>query len=298
MASDTTLSEAIAALQSAQQTLVTAIAKIENHNIDGDAHQDIRELIEELLENSDMYTTEEIDEKIEELIEEHTEKDFKTAHPGWMNWYDNDYLKFQEDALSRIKVLEDEVARLKGETSTELDLEEQLQRISNKYNAMLTNLQKSLDAAIAAGDTALADEYRDSITKTLEAQSKEMIACVNAYNNVDDAVITLTNTTVSGVPGSTAKIGLFVTGSHTTTEYTITVAATNCSVGGCATLSNVNAGSVVAFTGTIAEINAEFEKAYVTVGNTAGAVVFSFGALEYTISVASEIVSDPESPMM
>ena len=56
------LGAAVSALQDAQEALVEATNKIEEHNIDTEAHADIRAIINEIQNSDTIYTRDQIDE--------------------------------------------------------------------------------------------------------------------------------------------------------------------------------------------------------------------------------------------
>lgn len=170
-------SAAIAAIQEAQEALVTATDHIEEHNIDEEAHADIRAMITDITSGDSIYSNAQIDERILEQLGTHTDENFKNAHPGW-----NDFETTLEERLAaltlRISTVED---KLDGRDQESSDLQIQLQAIENRYAPLLEQLSNALIAAQDAGSTDLADQYRTSIAATLEQKKDDLLACITEW---------------------------------------------------------------------------------------------------------------------
>lgn len=171
------LSAAVAALQNAQEALVEATDKIEEHNIDTDAHQDIRQIINDILNSESIYTRTEIDGLIHEAVSAHAAVAFTSAHPGWDN-----YAPVVANRLSALELKCQELQdKLDGKDAQSSDLQIQLQAIENKYAPILEQLSKALVSAQEAGSTELAQQYKATISATLDQKKTELIACVTAW---------------------------------------------------------------------------------------------------------------------
>ena len=171
------LSAAVSALQDAQEALVEATDKIEEHNINTNAHPDIRGIITDILNSESIYTRSEIDALIYNAVTAHASTAFKTAHPGWD--------AYEETVADRLAALELKCQELKdkldGVDDQNSDLQIQLQAIENKYAPILEQLSKALVAAQEAGSTELADQYRETIAATLDQKKTELLEAVAAW---------------------------------------------------------------------------------------------------------------------
>ena len=171
------LGAAVSALQDAQEALVEATDRIEEHNIDTEAHADIRAIINDIQNSDTIYTRDQIDELIYNAVNAHASTAFKTAHPGWD--------AYEETVNNRLAALELKCQELQdkldGVDDQNSDLQIQLQTIENKYAPILEQLSKALVAAQEAGSTELADQYRETIAATLDQKKTELLAAVAAW---------------------------------------------------------------------------------------------------------------------
>lgn len=171
------LSAAVSALQDAQEALVEATNAIEEHNIDTEAHPDIRSIVDEILNSDTMYTREQIDTLIYNAVQAHAATAFQTAHPGWDT--------YEETVANRLAALELKCQELQdkldGVDDQNSDLQIQLQTIENRYAPILEQLSRALVAAQEAGSTELATQYRETIAATLDQKKTELLAAVAAW---------------------------------------------------------------------------------------------------------------------
>ena len=178
MATDN-LTAAIVALQDAQAKLVEFHSALSNHNVDEDAHEDIRRAILKLTEGEAIYTREQINQLIATAVEAHTEKDFKIAHEGWDEWEQALTTKLAS-IETRMTELED---KLNGITASQGGLQAELQRIENKYAPIIENLAAALQAAEEAGNSELATQYRVTMKATLDQKTNELIEAAQKWQN-------------------------------------------------------------------------------------------------------------------
>lgn len=176
-----TLPEAIAILQEAQAKLVAATEALVTHNVDLEAHQDIRDLIQGILDSDVVYTRDQIVSLVQETIKSHTEASFDTAHPGW-EVYNTELQNDLEKIKSDIEGIKN---RLDGEESSsgQTDLEKALQAIEDKYAPILKNLQDAFSQAEKDGNVVLAEEYKNAIARTLDEKKNELLAAMEAWQN-------------------------------------------------------------------------------------------------------------------
>ena len=167
----------MSALQDAQEALVRATDRIEEHNIDTEAHADIRAIINDIQNSDTIYTRDQIDELIYNAVQAHASTAFKTAHPGW-----DEYEETVNNRLAALELKCQELQdKLDGVDDQNSDLQIQLQAIENKYAPILEQLSKALVAAQEAGSTELADQYRETIAATLDQKKTELLAAVAAW---------------------------------------------------------------------------------------------------------------------
>ena len=171
------LSVAIASLQEAQKVLEDEHKHIEEHNIDAEAHPDIRELIDKIFDGEAVYSNSQIRAIIHDLLDQHSATNFKTAHTGW-----DEYNTVLENRLATI---EDNLTELtnvvKGQEEAKTDLNAQLAAIEARYATILDRLQSAMQQAQWAGDTSLADSYRETISRELDNKAKELLDCMQAW---------------------------------------------------------------------------------------------------------------------
>ena len=171
------LSVAIAALQDAQRVLEAEHQHIEEHNIDAEAHPDIRELIDKIFDGEAVYSNSQIRVIIHDLLDAHAATDFKTAHTGW-----SDYSTALENRLAIIEDNLTEVTNVvRGQQEAKTDLNAQLAAIEARYATILDRLQDAMQQAQLAGDTTLADSYRNTIAQELDNKAEELLACMATW---------------------------------------------------------------------------------------------------------------------
>lgn len=175
--SNENLSDAISALQEAQAALVAEHEHIETHNIDTEAHADIRELIDRIMDSEEIYSNTQIRAIINSLLDEHARTDFKTAHPGW-NTFANQLTETLSSLRADITTIQN---RLDARDEAQTDLAERLAVIEAKYAPILDNLTKELIAAQNAGDQLLADSYKETIRLQLKNKADEELEVITAW---------------------------------------------------------------------------------------------------------------------
>lgn len=173
------VTDAIAALQAAQKTLVDATKSIETHNIDLEAHADIRELIQKLMDSDVVYTKTEIRALIDAGLKTHLDTVFDKAHPGW-DVYNKNTQSTLEDLAGKLETLEGRLDTLTG-TAGMTDLQKQLQAVEDRYAPILAGLQASFSQAEKNGQTTLAEEYKNSISRTLDEKKNELLAVMTTW---------------------------------------------------------------------------------------------------------------------
>lgn len=68
-----------------------------------------------------------------------------------------------------------------GKEEAKTDLNAQLAAIEARYATILDRLQGAMQQAQLAGDTDLANSYRDTIAKELDNKAKELLDCMRAW---------------------------------------------------------------------------------------------------------------------
>lgn len=179
------LTETIAVLQSAQSDLVAAKKSILDHNIDLDAHPDIREALTKLIEGEAIYTRTEIKKLIADGLAVHVATAFDKAHTGWED-YNTALQTTLNGLIDKVAALEKRLDAANG-TANMTELEKQLQAVEDKYAPILASLQDSFSAAEKAGQTVLAEEFKNSISKTLDEKKKELLAVMTAWQTTHSA---------------------------------------------------------------------------------------------------------------
>lgn len=175
--SNENLSDAISALQEAQGALVAEHEHIEQHNIDVEAHPDIRELIDRIMDSEEVYSNTQIRAIINDQLNEHVNTEFKTAHPGWSTFADQ-----LTDTLASLRADITAIQnRLDARDDAQTDLAERLAVVENKYAPILDNLTRELTAAQNAGDTLLADSYKETIRLQLNNKAQEELDVITAW---------------------------------------------------------------------------------------------------------------------
>lgn len=175
--SNENLSDAVAALQDAQTVLAAEHEHIENHNIDTEAHADIRELIDRIMDGEPIYSNTQIRAVIHSEIAEHINENFKTAHPGWTA-FENQLTETLAGLRADITTLQN---RLDARDNAQTDLSERLAVVEAKYAPILDNLTRELTAAQNAGDQLLADSYKETIRLQLKNKADEELEVITAW---------------------------------------------------------------------------------------------------------------------
>lgn len=164
-------------LQDAQKELEQAHKDLINHNIDLHAHQDLRDLIAERFSGDAIYTRAQIEQILIDGLQEHKNTVFSEAHPGWDDYNTN--------LTNRLATIENDIKDIKdwiaGKTKATTTLQQRLQAVEDKYAPIFANLQSGLEAATAAGNTTLADTYKETIAKTLDQKTAELMQVVNDW---------------------------------------------------------------------------------------------------------------------
>ena len=178
----TTITEAVAILQSAQQDLVAAKASLVDHNNDEDAHHALQERLSKL-ENSDtLYTNADIDARINEQLDVHKNDSFKTAHTGW-DEYETTVTNAMTDLHNDVEELKLKVDTGADDDQTETSLSVIIRQIELKYAAQLEALQNSYQSAKDNGQDELAELYKQNIQVTLDAKNAEILKAIEDWQN-------------------------------------------------------------------------------------------------------------------
>lgn len=171
------LAAAIAALQAAQLALEAEHEHIEQHNIDVEAHPDIRELINSIFDGEAVYSNTQIRSIINDSLDVHKATSFKDAHTGWS--------EFETTLLNRLSIIEENINELaetvRGQEEAKTDLNAQLAAIEAKYATILDRLQDAYQQAQLSGDTVLADSYKSTIAAELDRKAAELLAVMEAW---------------------------------------------------------------------------------------------------------------------
>ena len=175
--SNENLSDAIAELQAAQTLLAAEHEHIEQHNIDPEAHADIRALIDRIMDGEAVYSNTQIRAIMHSLLDEHANGDFKTAHPGWTT-FENQLTETLAALRADITAIQN---RLDARDNAQTDLAERLAVVEAKYAPILDNLTRELTAAQNAGDQLLADSYKETIRLQLKNKADEELEVITAW---------------------------------------------------------------------------------------------------------------------
>lgn len=171
------LSVAIAALQDAQKALEDEHTHIENHNVNVEAHPDIRALINKIFDGEAVYSNTQIRTIINDAIDFHKAISFKEAHTGW-----DEFEKTLNDRLATIETNLTELQDfVRGQQEAKTDLNAQLSAIEARYAPIIERLQTAMQNAQMAGDTELADSYRTTIQQELESKTNELMECMEKW---------------------------------------------------------------------------------------------------------------------
>lgn len=172
------LSNAIQQMQETQQLLVQALEALSQHDLDENAHEEIRKLIYKLEDSETIYTKEQIRSIIHSVIDQHTTAVYNVAHPGFTEMWDS--LQLQLSSMeNQIGILEQKVDGTYNAERTAMELE--LQAIEDRYSVLLNNLQTAFSNAEAQGATELANQYKETIAVTLDEKKSEILAVLNRY---------------------------------------------------------------------------------------------------------------------
>ena len=172
------LINAIQQMQETQQLLVSALEALSNHDLDENAHEEIRKLIYALQDSETIYTREQIRAIIRDVIGAHTSSDYMTAHPGFTEKWDSLQLQLAE-IENNVSILEQKVNGTYNANQTAMEAE--LRAIEERYAVLLNNLQTAFSNAEASGATELATQYRNTIAITLDEKKAEILEVLNRY---------------------------------------------------------------------------------------------------------------------
>ena len=179
------MTEAIAVLQSAQADTVAATKKIVDHNIDLEAHPDIREALQKLIDGEAIYTRTEIKRLVADGLKAHADTSFDKAHAGWED-YNTALQTTLNGIIAKMEALENRLDAAAG-TEGMTDLEKQLQAVEDKYAPILAALQTSFSAAEKNGQTELATEYKNTISKTLDEKKDDLLEVMTTWQTTHAA---------------------------------------------------------------------------------------------------------------
>lgn len=174
------LVEQIVLLREAQEQLEKATERIEEHNIDEDAHADIREKLNKIIYADTVFTNEQKDQ-IHDLVKEelkvHTDKHLKEAHEGW-NEIDKDLTTKFSEIEERITSIE---AWMNGEDDDQTDLNQELQDIEDKYKVILDDLYSSVQKQHALGNFEAVETINKIISNTLAEKNQKILEVMEKY---------------------------------------------------------------------------------------------------------------------
>lgn len=170
MSTAESISAAITQLQEATNALLELKNYIESHNVNIEAHQDIREAVNRILDGESIYSNTQIRELINENLNEHKNQNFNVAHPGWD--------EVNEALTERLATIESNIQEIKdylnGQKEAQTDLDAALAAVEARYAPVLDRLISAMKAAQLAGDTELADSYIVTIDAELARKSAEL----------------------------------------------------------------------------------------------------------------------------
>lgn len=183
MTDTNTLTEALENLQAAQLACEKALKYIENHNIDEDAHADIRSELNKIKNDGAIYTNDQIEKIVEDGLKEHIEAELEEAHPKFKEYSEEITAKYTE-LEGRISSLE---ALIRGTTDdgTVTNLNRAIQAVENEYATKLENLNSSYQLAIANNDTELATQITNRITQLLEEKNAKILEVIEKYGSAN-----------------------------------------------------------------------------------------------------------------
>lgn len=183
MTDTNTLTEALENLQAAQLACEKALEYIENHNIDEDAHADIRSELNKIKNDGAIYTNDQIEKIVEDGLKDHVEAELEEAHPKFKEYSEEITAKYTE-LEGRISSLE---ALIRGTTDdgTVTNLNRAIQAVENEYATKLENLNSSYQLAIANNDTELATQITNRITQLLEEKNAKILEVIEKYGSAN-----------------------------------------------------------------------------------------------------------------
>lgn len=183
MTDTNTLTEALENLQAAQLACEKALKYIENHNIDEDAHADIRSELNKIKNDGAIYTNDQIEKIVEDGLKDHVEAELEEAHPKFKEYSEEITAKYTE-LEGRISSLE---ALIRGTTDdgTVTNLNRAIQAVENEYATKLENLNSSYQLAIANNDTELATQITNRITQLLEEKNAKILEVIEKYGSAN-----------------------------------------------------------------------------------------------------------------
>lgn len=166
------LNQALVELQEATEAAKQATEDITRHNEAENAHPHILKILNELRSTDAIYTNDQIIAIVEEQIANHLKTNFRQAHPGFDEWEASN-----TEALEAIRQdfyeLKDRVDQWENAQGSS-DLSQQIQEVQRKYQAQLEALQMAWQEAVENNQTALADQYRETIAKVTEQMLAEI----------------------------------------------------------------------------------------------------------------------------
>lgn len=180
------LMDAVHELQSAQEDLLTAIDAFEKHNIDEEAHADIRELIDELKNGDAILSATQVATMIEQALTAHRAMKFNEAHGGWTE-IETDLNDQFESMDQRLRALEDwkNNEETGGSGGSQTDFERERQAIELKYKTILDGLYASAQDMINMGNTSGLENINRIITDTLNQKTQEIDELIKKYTTED-----------------------------------------------------------------------------------------------------------------
>lgn len=177
--SDSNLLTGLSAMQAATEACTKATEDILNHNIDENAHKDIRDRLEQILDTDNVYTNDQIVEIVEETIHDHTSTGFEEAHPGWAAYSED--LESRMDELRRdIDSIQSWINGTSGEGDA-TDLSVIIQGIENKYATMLNGLTTAIEEAKRNGQTETLERLRVEYNNVLDQKKTEIDEAISNF---------------------------------------------------------------------------------------------------------------------
>lgn len=182
MAINDDILQALAQMQETQTRLENALNDLVTHNIDLEAHPDIRQILQELLSSPMVVTEDKVAVMIKAAMDTHEAKPYNEAHPGT-----DEMLAEMSEHLNtlteRVAVLEARMAGREDEAE-QTDLQRELQRIEDKWATVLASLMQSYAEAEAQGSTAVMQEVQEAIAQALDDKKAELLAALDAHAGI------------------------------------------------------------------------------------------------------------------